>query len=48
MSEIARMFEQLKRVHEGEAWHGPSVGEALAGVTAIHAAQRPIAKAHCI
>jgi uncharacterized damage-inducible protein DinB len=48
MSEIARIFEQLKQVHEGEAWHGPSVGEALAGVTAIDAAQRPIAKAHCI
>jgi uncharacterized damage-inducible protein DinB len=48
MSEIARMVEQLKQVHEGEAWHGPSVGEALEGVSALGAARRPIAKAHTI
>jgi uncharacterized damage-inducible protein DinB len=48
MSEIARIVEQLRQGHEGEAWHGPSVGEALAGVTASGAARRPIGAAHCI
>lgn len=48
MSEIERIVEQLKQVHEGEAWHGPSVGEALDGVDANGAAQRPIAGAHSI
>ena len=48
MSEIARIVEQLKQVHEGEAWHGPSVGEALEGVSAAGAAKRPIAKGHNI
>ena len=38
MSEVARIVEQLKQAHEGEAWHGPSVGEALHGVTAAAAA----------
>jgi hypothetical protein len=42
MSEIGRIVEQLRQGHEGEGWHGPSVGEALAGVTAAGAARRPI------
>ena len=29
MSEIARIVEQLKKVQEREAWHCPSVTEAL-------------------
>lgn len=48
MSEIARIVEQLKQVHEGGAWHGPSVGEALEGVSAAVAAKRPIEKGHSI
>src|SRR5438132_6307404 len=48
MSEIARIVEQLRQAHDGEAWHGPSVGEALEGVSAAGAALRPIASAHCI
>jgi uncharacterized damage-inducible protein DinB len=48
MNEIARIVEQLKQVHEGEAWHGPSVCEALEGVSAAGAAQRPIGEAHTI
>jgi len=48
MSAIARIVEQLKQVHEGEAWHGPSVREAIDGVTAAGAAKRPLAAAHCI
>jgi len=48
MSEIARIVEQLKQVHEGEAWHGPSVGEALEGVSAAGAVKRPLGKGHTI
>lgn len=32
----------------GEAWHGPSVNEALAGVTAAQAANRPPNELHSI
>jgi uncharacterized damage-inducible protein DinB len=48
MSEIARIVEQLEQAHEGGAWHGPSVAEALEGVTAAGAAKRPIGAAHSI
>jgi len=48
MSEIARIVEQLEQAHEGGAWHGPSVAEALEGVSATGAAGRPIGAAHSI
>lgn len=48
MTEIDRIVDQHRRACEGEAWHGPSVREALAGVTAAQAAARPIASAHSI
>ena len=48
MTEIERILDQLKRAYEGEAWHGPSVREALAGVTAAQAHARPVANAHSI
>jgi uncharacterized damage-inducible protein DinB len=47
-SEVKRIQEQLKRGFEGEAWHGPSVLQLLAGVNAVDAAARPIAGAHSI
>ena len=47
-SEIDRLDEQLRRALEGEAWHGPSVLESLAGLSAAQAASRPIADAHSI
>lgn len=43
-----RLEEQLRRALEGEAWHGPSVLELLAGVSAEQAASHPIAGAHSI
>ena len=46
--EVNRLEEQLRRVLEGEAWHGPSVLELLAGITAAQAASHPIAGAHSI
>ena len=48
MSEIERILDQLKRAYEGNAWHGPSVREALAGVSAEQAAARPLTGAHSI
>jgi len=48
MSEIGRIVEQLEQAHEGEAWHGPSVGEALDGLGAAGASRRPIGAAHSI
>ena len=47
-AELSRLEEQLGRALEGEAWHGPSVLEALAGVSAEQAAAHPIAGAHSI
>ena len=47
-TEPNRLEQQLRRVLEGDAWHGPSVLEALAGVSAAQAAAHPIAGAHSI
>jgi uncharacterized damage-inducible protein DinB len=47
-AERERIANQLERAFEGEAWHGPSVLEALEGVTWKRAQQKPIAKAHSI
>ena len=46
--EIARLEEQLRLALEGEAWHGPSVLEVLAGVSAEQASSHPIPGAHSI
>lgn len=46
MNEIERIREQLRHAMEGGAWHGPSVREILAGMTAAEAAHRPIPEAH--
>ena len=48
MTEIDRILDQLKRAYEGNAWHGPSVCEVLAGVTVAQAHARPIANGHTI
>jgi uncharacterized damage-inducible protein DinB len=47
-AEVTRLEEQLRRALEGDAWHGPSVLELLAGVSAAQAASHPIAGAHSI
>jgi uncharacterized damage-inducible protein DinB len=46
MSETARLADQIRRAFEGDAWHGDSIKELLAGVTAATAAARPIKNAH--
>jgi uncharacterized damage-inducible protein DinB len=48
MTEIERILDQLKRAYQGSAWHGPSVREVLAGVTAQQAHARPLRNAHSI
>jgi uncharacterized damage-inducible protein DinB len=48
MTEIERILDQLKRAHEANAWHGPSVKEVLADVSAAQAHARPIANGHSI
>ncbi|MEZ5066245.1 MAG: DinB family protein [bacterium] len=47
-AEIERLADQLRRSLEGGAWHGPSVLELLADVSAPRAALRPIAGVHTI
>jgi hypothetical protein len=47
-NELERIAAGLRHVYEGGAWHGPSVAEALAGVTAADAAARPVPSAHTI
>ena len=48
MTEVARIADQMKRALEGEAWHGPSLREALEGVSAEVAAAKPVAGGHSI
>jgi uncharacterized damage-inducible protein DinB len=47
-AERDRIVDHLKRAFEGEAWHGPSVLEALEGVTWKQALEKPIPGAHSI
>jgi uncharacterized damage-inducible protein DinB len=48
MREVERIADQLRRAHEGGAWHGHAVRELLAGVTAETATAKPFADAHSI
>ncbi|NIR52928.1 DinB family protein [candidate division KSB1 bacterium] len=48
MKEVERITDQLDRAFQGEAWHGPSISEALADLTSEQAAAKPIATAHSI
>ncbi|HZS05227.1 MAG TPA: DinB family protein [Blastocatellia bacterium] len=48
MSEVAAILEDLKRIHDGDAWHGPALRDVLARVSPEQAAARPIAGAHSI
>jgi len=47
-AERDRIQNQLERAFEGEAWHGPSVLEALEGVSWKKALEKPIPGAHSI
>jgi uncharacterized damage-inducible protein DinB len=45
-TECLRIADQLSRAFRGKAWHGPSLQELLAGMTAEQAAARPLRGAH--
>ena len=48
MQQALRLQDQLNRSFRGEAWHGPSVEEALHGVAYERAAARGLPDAHSI
>lgn len=48
MSEKANIIENLKKLQDGNAWHGPSLREILATVTADRATARPLPGSHTI
>lgn len=48
MAEVDRIVDQLQRAFDGDAWHGPSLSDALDGVDARLAVRRPIAEGHNI
>lgn len=48
MAEVDRILDQLQRAYDGDAWHGPSLSDALDGVDARLAVRRPIAEGHNI
>ena len=45
---IDPLLADLRRIYEGNAWHGPSVLDAIRDVTAGQAGARPIPGAHSI
>lgn len=46
--EMELIADQISRAFRGESWHGPSVTEVLAGVSAEDAAAHPVPGAHSI
>jgi uncharacterized damage-inducible protein DinB len=48
LTEPERLLEMLDRVHDGDAWHGPSVMSIVTGVAASDAEARPLTGAHTI
>ena len=48
MSELTEKTEELRKIQEGEAWHGPALRELLVDVSAAQAQAKPIPDAHSI
>ena len=48
VAETTMIADEVSRALEGDAWHGPSISEALASVDSAAAAARPIPGAHTI
>jgi uncharacterized damage-inducible protein DinB len=48
MTDRERLLEMLDRVHDGDAWHGPSVMSVVRDLTTEQAAARPVPGAHTI
>jgi uncharacterized damage-inducible protein DinB len=47
-SESLRIADQLRRAFTGDAWHGPPLRDALAGITPEQARTRSLPSAHTI
>jgi hypothetical protein len=45
---VEGIADLLRKAYSGEAWHGPSVKEALAGVGATEASAHPLPRAHSV
>jgi uncharacterized damage-inducible protein DinB len=48
MKERERLLDMLDRMHDGDAWHGPSVMNIVRTLPAADAEARPLAGAHTI
>jgi uncharacterized damage-inducible protein DinB len=48
MSEMESLIDELQRIHDGDAWHGPALREVLADVSAEQAAAHPLSTGHSI
>src|ERR1700754_393239 len=48
MSQIDSIVDELRRIHDGDAWHGPALREVLNDVSAAQAASRGLPDAHSI
>jgi uncharacterized damage-inducible protein DinB len=48
MSEARDIAGELKEIHDGNPWHGPSLLTSLTGITAEQAAAHPLPNAHSI
>lgn len=46
--EVENIVDQMERAFEGDAWHGSSISEILACISAEQAAAFPVAAAHSI
>jgi uncharacterized damage-inducible protein DinB len=47
-SEKSQLVDDLRRIYEGDAWHGDSLSQILSGISAKRAYAKPIPDAHSI
>ena len=48
MAEIERILDQMDRAFSGDAWHGPSLMQALEGISAEDASRHSVTGVHSI
>lgn len=48
MSGTKEIINELKNIHDGNAWHGASLKAAIDGITCEQAAAQPLMKAHSV
>jgi len=48
MHELQRLADQIERGWNGDAWHGPALGELTQGLSAAQAHRHHLAEAHSI